>query len=186
MESADIKVRFNLASDQPINHIACNQTQEYFAVATNIGFEIVQNDSSSTRLKKKSQVLNESVCLIEMMYKTNIIVLVLASQKNKVVIWDDHEKKNRTEITFNAGSEIRNIRLRKDMLVVVLDDKVFVFNFETLKLIEQVETCQNVLGLCSLSTAEKPAQKTIVCLHTDRGSLKVLTYVVDKSIESVV
>lgn len=95
--------------------------------------------------------------LIEMMYKTNIIVLVLASQKNKVVIWDDHEKKNRTEITFNAGCEIRNIRLRKDMLVVVLEDKVFVFNFETLKLIEQVETCLNVLGLCSLSTAEKPA-----------------------------
>jgi len=59
------------------------------------------------------------------------------------VIWDDHEKKNRTEITFNAGSDIRNIRLRKDMLVVVLEDKVFVFNFETLKLIEQVETCSN-------------------------------------------
>lgn len=74
--------------------------------------------------------------LIEMMYKTNIIVLVLESAKNKVVIWDDHEKKNRTEITFNAGSEIKNIRLRKDMLVVVLEDKVFVFNFETLKLIE--------------------------------------------------
>ncbi len=151
-----MKARFNLAADQPINHIACNQTQEYFAVATNIGFEIVQNDSSSTKLKKKSQVLSESVCLIEMMYKTNIIVLVLASAKNKVVIWDDHEKKNRTEITFNAGSEIRNIRLRKDMLVVVLEDKVFVFNFETLKLIEQVETCPNILGLCSLSTAEKP------------------------------
>jgi hypothetical protein len=176
VESADVKAKFNLSSDYPINHIACNQTQEYFAVATNIGFEIVQNDSSSTRLKKKSQILNESVCLIEMMYKTNIIVLVLASQKNKVVIWDDHEKKNRTEISFNAGSEIRNIRLRKDMLVVVLEDKVFVFNFETLKLIEQVETCQNMLGLCSLSTAEKPAQKTIVCLHTDKGSLKVLTY----------
>ena len=79
VESADVKARFGLAADQPINHIACNQTQEYFAVATNIGFEIVQNDSSSTRLKKKSQVLNESVSLIEMMYKTNIIVLVLSS-----------------------------------------------------------------------------------------------------------
>ena len=43
------------------------------------------------------------------------------------------------------------------MLVVVLDDKVFVFNFETLKLREQVETCPNPLGLCSISTAEKPA-----------------------------
>lgn len=54
VESADVKVKFNLAADQQINHIACNQTQEYFAVATNIGFEIVQNDASSQRLKKKS------------------------------------------------------------------------------------------------------------------------------------
>jgi WD repeat-containing protein 45 len=42
------------------------------------------------------------------------------------------------------------------MLVVVLEDKIFVFNFETLKLIEQIETCLNPLGLCGLSTAEKP------------------------------
>ena len=76
-----------------------------------------------------------------MMYKTNIIVLVLAKQKNKVVIWDDHEKKNRTEITFNNNVNIKNIKLRKDLLVVVLEDKIFVFNFETLKLVEQVETC---------------------------------------------
>lgn len=85
--------------------------------------------------------MNDSIELIEMMYKTNIIVLVFTRQKNKVVIWDDHEKKNRTEITFNQNSEIKNIRLRKDMLVVVLEDKIFVFNFETLKLIEQIETC---------------------------------------------
>lgn len=110
------------------------------------------------KLKKKSQLIAEGpVELIEMMYKTNIIVLVLANHKNKVVIWDDHEKKNRTEITFNQGQDIKNIKLRKDMLVVVLEDKVFVFNFETLKLIEQVETCPNPLGLCSISTAEKPA-----------------------------
>lgn len=73
-------------------------------MATNIGFEIVQNDSSSMKLKKKSQLIQEGpVALIEMMYKTNIIVLVLENHKNKVVIWDDHEKKNRTEITFNQG-----------------------------------------------------------------------------------
>jgi len=111
-----------------------------------------------------------------MMYKTNIIVLVLSKAKNKVVIWDDFEKKNRTEITFNNNNIIKNIKLRKDMLVVVLEDKIFVFNFETLKLIEQVETCPNPLGLAGLSTAEKPIQKTIVCLHTEKGNLKILTY----------
>ena len=105
-------------------------------MATSIGFEIIQNDSSSEKLKKKCQILNDSVELIEMMYKTNIIVLVLSKAKNKVVIWDDFEKKNRTEITFNNNNIIKNIKLRKDMLVVVLEDKIFVFNFETLKLIE--------------------------------------------------
>jgi hypothetical protein len=48
-----------------------------------------------------------------MMYKSNIIVLVYTKFNQKVIIWDDHEKKNRTEITFN--SEIKNIKLRKDM-----------------------------------------------------------------------
>ena len=91
-----------------------------------------------------------------MMYKTNIIVLVFTKQKNKVVIWDDHEKKNRTEITFSTSSDIRNIKLRKEILVIVLEDKIFVFNFETLKLIEQVDTCLNPHGLCAISTAEKP------------------------------
>ncbi len=127
-------------------------------------------------MKRKSQFLGESVALIEMMYKTNIIVLVYTKAKNKVVIWDDHEKKNRTEITFNNNVDIRNIKLRKDMLVVILEDKVFVFNFETLKLIEQVDTCSNPLGLCGVASDEKPISKTIVTLHMYKGMLKVLTY----------
>ena len=75
-----------------------------------------------------------------MMYKTNVIVLVYEQQRNKVVIWDDHEKKNRTEITFNANQFIMNVKLRKDMMIVVLNEKAFIFNFVTLKLIEQVDT----------------------------------------------
>jgi hypothetical protein len=110
------------------------------------------------------------------MYKTNIIVLVFASQRNKVVIWDDHEKKNRTEITFNNNIEIKNIKLRKEMLLVVLEDKVFVFNFETLKLIEQVETNFNPFGLCAISTAEKPQLKIIAVPHPEKGALKILNY----------
>ena len=80
------------------------------------------------------QLLSDSVHLIEMMYKTNFIVLVMASARHKVIIWDDYERKNRTEISFN--SNIKNVRLRKDMLVVVLENKTFIFSFLMLKLIE--------------------------------------------------
>ena len=86
----------------PVQYISINQTQEYFAVATKVGFEIIQNDSSSDRIKKKVQLLSDSVYLIEMMYKTNFIVLVMESARHKVIIWDDYERKNRTEISFNS------------------------------------------------------------------------------------
>ena len=105
-----------------------------FAVATTQGFEIIQNDCESDRIKKKFQNLGESVELIEMLYKTNFIILVLSSQRHKVVVWDDSERKNRTEISFN--SVVKQVRLRKDMLVVVLENKAFVFTFTGLKLME--------------------------------------------------
>ena len=121
----------NIAPDAPaVRSISSNQSQEYFAVATQTGFEIIQNDSSSDKIKKKIQNLNESVEIIEMMYKTNFIVLVLSSARHKVVIWDDHERKNRTEITFN--SVVKAVKLRKDMLVIVLEHKTFIFSFLTL------------------------------------------------------
>ena len=165
-----------------VNAITANQTQEYFAIATDKGFEIIQNDSGSSKLKKKVQ-LCKAVSLVEMMYKTNIIVLVFEQQRNKVVIWDDHEKKKRTEITFNKNQIINNVKLRKDMMVVVLNEKAFIFNFVSLKLIEQVETFPNPLGLVALSQAEKPASK-INCLPSlEKGHLKVLNFVVDKSID---
>ena len=53
-----------------------------------------------------------------MMYKTNFIVLVLTDARDKVVIWDDFERRNVTEISFN--SDVKNVLLRKDMLIVAL------------------------------------------------------------------
>jgi hypothetical protein len=90
------------------------------------------------------------------------------------VIWDDHEKKNRTEITFNANNVIVNIKVRKDMLLVALKDKLFLFNFDSLKLIEQIETALNPHGLCGIATDEKPITKMIICPHPEKGALKTL------------
>lgn len=103
------------------------------------------------------------------------------SARHKVIIWDDYERKNRTEISFN--STIKNVRLRKDMLVVVLEQKTFIFSFLMLKLIEQVETGPNPLGLCGLASAEKAKSKTIAVPSATKGAIKVLTYVAEKSLK---
>ena len=143
-------------------------------MATSRGFEIIQNDSSSDKIKKKLQDLDESVEIIEMMYKTNFIVLVLNNARHKVVIWDDYERKNRTEITFN--SIVKSVKLRKEMLVVILEHKAFIFSFLTLQLIEQVDTGHNQLGLCGISTNEKAISKIIALPHHSKGAIRVLNY----------
>jgi hypothetical protein len=55
----------------------------------------------------------DGIDLIEMMYKSNIIALVYTNDNTKVVIWDDYEQRNRTEITFT--NPVKNLRLRKDL-----------------------------------------------------------------------
>lgn len=71
---------------------------------------------------------------------------------------------------------MKNVKLRKDMLVVILEQKTFIFAFMALKLIEQVDTGSNPLGLCGISTAEKAISKTIAVPNPIRGSIKVLNY----------
>jgi len=39
----------------------------------------LQNDTGNKRLKKKVQDLENEVAIVEMMYKTNVIVLVFAN-----------------------------------------------------------------------------------------------------------
>ena len=37
--------------------------------------------------------MDKKVLIVEMMYNTDIIVLVYENQRNRVVIWDNQEKK---------------------------------------------------------------------------------------------
>jgi hypothetical protein len=60
--------------------------------------------------------------------------------------------------------------------VVVLETKTFIFAFMALKLIEQVDTFSNPLGLVGVATAEKAICKTIALLNPLKGSIKVINY----------
>ena len=45
-----------------------------------------------------------------------------------------------------------------------------------LKLIEQIETGSNPMGLCGLASAEKAKSKSIAVPNSTKGAIKVLTY----------
>lgn len=55
---------------------------------------------------------------------------------------------------LNFKSEIRSVKLRKDKVIVVLEHKIYVYNFQNLKMIEVIDTCANPKGLVSLSASK--------------------------------
>jgi len=82
----------------------------------------------------------------------------------QVMIWDDNQNRCIGELSFR--SEVRAVRLRRDRIVVVLEYKIYVYNFADLKVLHQIETWRNVKGICGLSQA--PNHLVLACPGTNR------------------
>ncbi|KAJ7300339.1 hypothetical protein JRQ81_000038 [Phrynocephalus forsythii] len=89
------------------------------------------------------------------------------------MIWDDHQSRCIGELSFR--SDVRAIRLRRDRVVVVLEHKIYVYNFSDLKLLHQVETIGNPRGLCALSPASSNSV-VLACLGLHKGQVRVEQY----------
>jgi WD40 repeat protein len=95
---------------------------------------------------------------------------------NKVMIWDDHQNKCIGELMFK--SEVFAVRLRRDRVVVVLGNKVYVYRFSDLKLLDQITTVSNTKGLISLCA--DPSNNTLALPGLAIGSIRVELYDIKK------
>eukprot|EP00899_Mesostigma_viride_P008604 jgi/Mesvir1/17745/Mv05600-RA.1 len=94
-----------------------------------------------------------------------------------VMIWDDHQSRCIGELSFR--SEVRAVRLRRDRIVVVLEHKVYVYNFADLRLLQQIETVANPDGLCALSPASNST--VLACPGLHRGQVRIELYDLKRS-----
>ncbi|KAG5626115.1 hypothetical protein H5410_011333 [Solanum commersonii] len=88
------------------------------------------------------------------------------------MIWDDHQSRCIGELSFR--SEVKSVRLRRDRIVVVLAQKIFVYNFSDLKLLHQIETVANPKGLCEVSQVS--GSMVLVCPGLQKGQVRVEHY----------
>jgi WD40 repeat protein len=161
-------------------YLTFNQDFSCFGVGTENGFFVMDTDPLSERFKRDFE--DGGIGIIEMLYKCNIIALVGGGKnpkypKNKVMIWDDHQNRCIGELSFR--SEVKAVRLRRDRVVVVLEYKIYVYNFADLKLHDHIETISNPKGLCAL--CPNSSNSVLACPGLQKGHVRVELFDVKKT-----
>lgn len=152
--------------------VSWNQDYGCFAAGTSSGFRIYNCDPFKETFRR--DLKSGGFKIVEMLFRCNILALVGGGANsqyppNKVMIWDDHQSRCISEFSFR--SEVRAVRLRRDRLVVVLEHKIYVYNFMDLKLLHQIETLANPRGLCCLSHHLNTS--VLACPGLQRGQVRI-------------
>ncbi|KAF8006539.1 hypothetical protein BT93_K0747 [Corymbia citriodora subsp. variegata] len=160
-------------------HLSFNQDHTCFATGTSRGFRIYNCEPFREIFRRDFGAGSGSggIGVAEMLFRCNILALVGGGPAPqyppaKVMIWDDHQSRCIGDLTFRA--EVRSVRLRRDRIVVVLEQTVFVYNFADMKLLHQIETIANPKGLCVVS--QTAGSLVLVCPGLQKGQVRIEHY----------
>ncbi|KAL2540514.1 Autophagy-related protein 18a [Abeliophyllum distichum] len=177
----DSKPNSGSASTPALLHVSFDQGYGYFAMGTDRGFRIY-NCCPFREIFRRDFDCNGGIGMVEMFLRCNILVLVGGGETpqyplNMVMIWDDRHSRCTGELSFR--SEVRGVRLRRDRIVVVLEHKIFVYNFPDLMLLHQIETIANPKGLCAVSQVAESF--VLVCPGLQKGLVRVEHYTLKRT-----
>ena len=68
-------------------------------------------------------------------------------------------------------------------IVVVLDNRTYIYNFDDLRLIDAIETCANPKGLVAINP--DPENSVLVTPDKKKGYIKINSYEKNKSLPSI-
>ncbi|KAF1330272.1 hypothetical protein FI667_g5249, partial [Globisporangium splendens] len=167
----------NLSREQQneLLFVGFNQDSGCFACGTDTGFKIFNCDPFKETFHRDFS--NGGIGIVEMLFRCNILAIVGGGRNpryppNKVMIWDDHQSRNIGELSFR--SEVKAVKLRRDRVVVVLQNKIYVYNFSDLKLVDHIETIANPKGLCALCPST--SNTVLACPGVSRGTVRIELY----------
>mmetsp|Transcript_12107 Transcript_12107/g.30728 ORF Transcript_12107/g.30728 Transcript_12107/m.30728 type:complete len:389 (+) Transcript_12107:131-1297(+) len=168
-----------------------NQTGGCFACGTEAGIRVYNCDPFKETIRRNFGISRKSygsqqrqgkaalceyggVGTVEMLFRSNLFAVVGGGEfpsfpVEKVLIWDDHQCKWIGELGFH--SKVLGVRLRRDKIVVALKNKIFIYNFEDLKLLQQLESVDNPKGLLALSSNQD--RSVLVCPGLQCGQIRI-------------
>lgn len=174
-----------MKADESNRILDINFNQDYgcFVICTEKGYRIFNTCPLKDTIKHNFDS-HSGIAIATMLFRSNILALVGGGMNpkyppNKVILWDDKESRCIGELSFKGN--VRNVKMRKDRIVVVLEQRIYVYQFPDLKLLDTLDTCVNHQGLCAISSIDT---FTIIYLdNTKKGTIRIKHYNDTKNIE---
>jgi len=176
ISNADDDTNYSLLS------IHFNQDGGCLAVGTSNGFRICNVYPFEETFRRKFSISDDhqelcstedtftgggGIGYIEMLFRCNLLAIVGGGPSphyppNKVMIWDDHIGRPIGELSFRQ--RVLGVKLRRDRICVALSDRIYVYNFGNLALLDTIATGgeKNGLGLLCISTDARVDSMTLV------------------------
>ena len=85
------------------------------------------------------------------------------------MLWDDNQSKCIGELKFKTP--VKGVRMNKETIAVVLQDRCYVYEFSNLKIKDAIETFDNPDGICCLSA--KKDSNVLACPDKEKGKIRV-------------
>ena len=142
----------NGPKDDSLLYFSFSPDQTSLVVGTETGFRIYDLNPLKLRYQR---ILNGGIGIIEMLHKKNIYALVGGGKSpkytpNKVILWDDYQTKILNE--FKLTSSVKNIKLKPDKIIIVCEQRIYIYNLDKFKLLETIETFKNEVGCIGLNS----------------------------------
>ncbi|KAK2806412.1 autophagy protein [Emmonsiellopsis sp. PD_5] len=123
-----------------MNFVTFNQDYSYLAVGTSKGFRIFTTDPFA----KSYETKEGNIAILEMLFSTSLVALILSPRRLQIT---------NTKLTF--PTTVLAVRLNRKRLVIVLEDQIYLYDIQTMKLLYTIETSPNPNAIVALSPSSE-------------------------------
>ena len=120
--------------------------------------------------------------MITILYKTNIIGYIGSennkkNKKDKLVIWDEHQRKILSEL--RCCQNILNFKLRKDKIILICLANIYIFELDTFQTFDIIKTGENNKAIIGINYSEN---MILAFPDKKKGKIQIKSYLKSKYI----
>ncbi|KAL2429833.1 Autophagy-related protein 18 [Exophiala dermatitidis] len=129
-----------------MNFVTFNQDYSHLAVGTSRGFRIFTTDPFAKCYESREA---GNIAILEMLFSTSLVALILSPRRLQI----KNTKRDSIICELTFPTTVLAVRLNRKRLVIVLEDQIYLYDIQTMRLLYTIETSPNPTAICALSPA---------------------------------